>query len=61
MNPGRKEMIEDINLLLLLISNIRKKHQQRLEWSKRLQVILHSPKTVHNRVLLQKHLEKKAI
>jgi len=61
MSLHRKEVSKDIDLLLTLISTIRDKYHQRLEWSKKLQVLLHSPKTVHNKVLLQKHLEKKAI
>jgi hypothetical protein len=61
MSLHRKEISKDIDLLLTLISTIREKYHQRLEWSKKLQVILHSPKTIHNKVRLQKHLEKKAI
>jgi len=61
MSLHRKEISKDIDLLLTLISTIREKYHQRLEWSKKLQVLLHSPKTIHNKVRLQKHLEKKAI
>ena len=61
MSLHRKEISKDIDLLLTLISTIREKYRQRLEWSKKLQVLLHSPKTIHNKVRLQKHLEKKAI
>ena len=59
--PNHNELVKDLDLLILLVSNIRDKYQKRLEWSRKLQKLLHLPKTVHNKVLLQKHLEKEAI
>ncbi len=59
--PNHNELVKDLDLLILLVSSIRDKYQERLLWSRRLQLLLCLPKTVHNRVLLEKHLEKKAI
>jgi len=59
--PNHNELVKDLDLLILLVSSIRNKYQDRLDWSRRLQHLLHMPKTVHNKVLLQKHLEKEAI
>lgn len=59
--PNHNELVKDLDLLILLVSSIRDKYQERLLWSRRLQLLLRLPKTVHNKVLLEKHLEKKAI